>query len=398
MLTLALALALNLGPTMGGPPVAAVASSGTVIDYTTSFALTGPATAAQCTNAAVTTTEGGAITVSRASTSYCQKDDGSYVLIDANKLVVEAEGLRTEFSSTNRVANSVTQNATWDLTGGGVGVTLTGTVADPWGGTTAQKWATLAGGGYLESPAFTITGTSAVMSLWAQNDDPAVTATVVLRDTTAGVNRCTISVNPSTSYSTTMYARPSCSSAVIVSGNSHKVRIFPGGASGDGTGFIATGVQVEPGITVKTSYIPTSGTAVTRAADVVTTTTADNSTAGCIKATFKATSPSFPQHIFSRSTDLAVFNNTTSFFSSDGTNTAQSPGVSNVTDRSVPLRVQWGGSSLRAELDSNTGTATSFDGSMGSGTTLYIGSNSGVQVYQGWIKALKFSTSTAGCL
>lgn len=400
MLSLVLTFALGLSPSMAGPPNAAVGTSEAFFDYTTSAYLTGPATAAQCTNAAVTTTEGGTITASRASTSYCQKDNGTYVLIDANKVVVEADGIRTEPASSNRVANSVDQNSTWDLTGGGTGVTLvTSSAADPLGGTTAQKWATAADGGYLFSPAFTITGTSAVLSAWVINEDLTNAALLILRDSTAGVNRCTITIPANTtSYATTMSGRPSCFSSAIVSGNNHIVRFFPGGLSAPGAGAIAWGVQVEPGITTKTSYIPTSGTAASRAADAITVTTADNSASGCVGATIKAAAPAFPQRLASRSGDVAAINATSQIFTADGTNTVfTGGGVSNITDRSVPWRVQWGGGSLSASLDTVGVGSGSFDGSMGSGTTLYIGSNSGVQNFHGWTKALKFSTSRTGC-
>jgi hypothetical protein len=174
------------------------------------------------------------------------------------------------------------------------------------------------------------------------------------------------------------------------------LRIYPGGTGGQGT-IVFWGPQVEPTLTTMTSFIATGGGAASRAADVVSTTITDFSTAGCIRATIRPMSPGFPQRIFTHSADLAAFNNTVSIFTGDGTNTINSPNVSNMTGRSVPLRVQWGASGLRADLDGSLGTAGSFDGAHGAGTTLGIGNNSGVQVFHGWFKNIKVSTDPAGC-
>lgn len=389
MLSLALTFALGLSPSMAGPPNAAVGTSETYFDYTTSIFLTGPSLVNQCTNGVVTTTEGVTITATRASAAYCQNGSGATALIDANKVVVEPDGIRTEPASSNRVAYSEAIAANWTLTN----LSYTGNVADPIGGGTAEQFDTTSAGGNAKSPTFTITGTSAVMSAWHQASS---TGSLILRDTTAGADRCTITLSPA--GFTSMYARSSCSSSSITSGNNHQVWWFPGGAAGSATEASLFGAQVEPVLTTKTSYIPTAGTAASRAADVITITTANNSTSGCVSATIKATAPAFPQRLASRANDVAALNATSQIFTYDGTTTVfTGGGVSNITDRSVPWRVQWGGGSLSASLDTVGTGSGSFDGTMGSGTTLYLGSNSGVQVFQGWTKALKFSTSRTGC-
>lgn len=391
MISLALSLALGLSPTMAGPSGSAVNGS-IFVDATNSLYLTAPNAAAQCANANITTDQGGAVTVTRASTTLCQKADLTYVTISANKPVVEADGLRIEPSSTNRVAYSEALEANWTLTN----ATKFTNIADPLGGSLAEQFDCSIAGCSVKSPTFTITGTSAVLSAWTANEG-AVAGTLVLRDTTAGADRCTITIATSSAFASTHYGRPSCNSSAITSGNNHQVWFFPGGAAGMGAGVTVWGVSVEPGVTIKTAYIATSGTAVTRAADVITTTITDNSSAGCSGATFKALSPGFPQRLLTKGADFAAFQSSTQLYLNDSTLSRTSPSVTDLTGRSVAYRSQWSGSLMRIDLEGNTGTTAAFDGSMGAGTTVYIGSNSGVQVFQGWVYALKFSTSPTGC-
>jgi hypothetical protein len=350
-------------------------------------------TASECTNANITTTQGGAVTVSRASSSYCQKSDNSYVLIGSNLPVVEPAGLRIEPAATNLVAYSTDLFTGWAATN----VSRFTIQTDPMGGSSADQWDDTAAGGSLESPQFVVSSTSAVLSSWTYNEG-GVNATLVLRDTTAGVDRCTITITAGSAFQTTMTGRASCSSSALVSGHNHVVQLFPGGVAGTGSGVSVWGVQVEAGSTTKTSYIATNGAAATRAADVITTTITSIAAAGCVSGTIKAVAPAFPQRLITAGADIAAINSNTAIFSSDATNTVFASST-DITGRSVPFRVQWGGTALRADLDGVTGTPGSFDGSMGAGaTTMYLGSNSGVQVFNGWLKALKVGSSASGCL
>lgn len=390
MLSLALALTLAQSPSMAGAPVAAVAARS--LDYSVSMYLTGPATAAQCTNAAITTDQSGAVSVTRASTAWCETDAGNMSVIDNDKAVVEADGLRVEASSSNRVADSEALSVNWTASNATTGAERGGP-----DGSTVVTLSTSAAGGYYESVAFTITGTSAVASMWVAGSGSESYA-FVLRDTTAGADRCTASGTAPASF-TTMRARPSCAaSGTIVSGNNHVLRVFPGGVAGEATDVGFWGAQVEPALTTKTSYIKTTGTAATRAADNVSITTPSVVAAGCFSATVYATAPAFPGRIASNPNVIAGYNHAASIFSNDGTNTVNSNAVASMAGRSATVRVLWSGTSLQNGLDGLLGTAGTFDTSMGSGTTLYLGSTSGTSQYLGgWLKKVKVGTSGAGC-
>jgi hypothetical protein len=147
-----------------------------------------------------------------------------------------------------------------------------------------------------------------------------------------------------------------------------------------------------------TSYIQTTGTAVTRNADNISLTASGIASAGCFSATILATAPNFPQKIATNPDTIAGYNNTASVFANDGTNTTNSNNVSNMTGLSTTVRVLWGGSAIQLGLNGTMGTAGTFDGSMGTGSTFYLGSNGGAsQFMNGWIKNIKIGTSNTGC-
>lgn len=393
----ALAIALlALSPSMAGPPLVAVHGS-TVIDYTASIFLTGPATAAQCTDAAVTTDQGNAITVSRASSAYCQKTDGTYVLVGSNKLVVEPDGLRVEPGSTNRVAFSEALNGNWTATT----ITKFQNIADPAGGGTAEEFDDTSSGGNLKSPTFTITGTSAVLSAW-YNHSGVVDGILKLRDTTASADRCTITLTHLTgNFTGTMAARSNCNSSGIVSGNNHQVWFYPGGTGGSASGVSVWGVQVEPGLVVKTSYIPTSGTAASRASDDVSITVTDFDGRGCVRASVTNTTSTYQGGVvrwFNASGGSPLGTTATTTLSMHDNATAATLTVSDVSNRTTTARSQWSGTSMFIESGGSTGTAGTFDGTMGTGGVLTLGSSgAGGAAIGAWMKAIKYSTSPGGC-
>jgi hypothetical protein len=394
MLALALALTLSQSPTMGGVPVSVIGRSAPA-DYTTSLYLVDPAGAALCADANITTDQAAAITVTRATTTTCEVTAGDIRSISANKPSIESDGLNVWPSSANRVDYSEELSIRWTPTNATTG-TVTGTSPMD---TEVVPLVTSSAGGYYQSNVFTITGTSAVLSIFVLSESGAQSVNAVLRDTTAGADRCTISATAPTTWAA-MRSRPSCNSASITSGNNHVVRVYPGGTAGSSSGDVYFwGAQVEPGITSKTPYIPTAGTAATRNADNITTTVAAANAAGCFSTTFYATVAAFPTTIASNPATLANFNNTTSMLANDGTNTATSNSVSSMSGRSESVRLIWSGASMQLGLGGSMGTAATFDGTMSGGlTTLYIGSLSGSSRFLGgWIKRLKFGTDGTGC-
>lgn len=357
--------------------------------------------ASECTNANIATTQGTTVSVARASTSICQKTDGTYVVISANKPVVEGAGLRIEPASTNLLAYSDDLSA-WTATNVTMYGPVTSSASLPPGsaGTgTLQEWDTSASGGYLESDSFVINSTSAVLSSWTYSLG-SETAVLILRDTSANANRCTISIGAAHDFESTMTGRKSCSSASITSGNTHVARLYPGGLAGTGSAVSVYGVQVEAGRTSKTSYMATSGSTATRNGDAVSVVITDNSTAGCASAYIKALTPSSSQRLFVKGSDMLSLNAVSQVYSGDGTNTVfTGGGASDITGRTVPVRVTWSvATGIALNLDNAASGTGSFDGTMGSGTTLYIGNNTGVvHFFDGWMKAIKVGSTTTGC-
>lgn len=366
---------------------------GGLIDYVTSLYLTGPTSGQICADALLTTDQGGAITVTRASVAWCQPASGNLAQINDHRAVIEADGIRVEGSSSNNVPQSEGLSVNWTATSA-----TTGTQRGGPDGSTVTSLSTTAAGGYYESAAFTITGTSAVASAWVAGDGTG-TYGFVLRDATAAVDRCTATGTPPASFPT-MHVRPSCvASGTIVSGNSHVVRVYPGGAAGSGTNVSFWGVSVEPGLTVKTSYIKTSGTAASRAATVVSLTPSSMSTAGCASAsaTYGAAVPAGSRWVAGVGNNAAIYGiNATSGGFFDGTNNIVAT-VSSMASRTVVGRSQWVGAASSVSLD---GVAASggFDGTVDL-STVYLGAQSnGTTPLNGWLKKLKLSTDPNGCI
>lgn len=389
----ALAIALlALSPTMAGPPVAA---RGSVVDATASIFLAAPTTAQQCTNGAVTTDQSGTITVSRASSSYCQKADGTYVLIGSNKLVVEPSGFRVEPASSNRVPQSIVSDTNWT----GSNATSNGQVADPMGGTDAYEWEATSNGGFVvNNDAFTAGATSGRLSVWVNGVGGGQTVAFRLRDTTAGADRCTGTVTVGVAW-TTQALRASVACSGLTSGNNHVVRLYPGGTGSVGTAQFF-GVQFEPSLSAMTSYIPTAGTTASRAADDVSITVADFDAKGCVSASVTSTTATYQAGVmrwfngsggsplgFASSIQLTMHDNAT----------AATLDVSDVSNRTTSARSQWSGTSMFIQSGGSTGTAGTFDGTMGTGGALTLGSASGVAAIGGWMKAVKFSPDPSGC-
>lgn len=390
MLSMLVALALSQNTaTMSGIPPRQLA-----LDFTQTILMTIPGTL--CAGTDLTTDQAGAVTVSRNNTAYCQTAT-TITTVSANKPRIEATGILVEPGSSNRVTQSEDLSSFWSSSGATEDETFTA----PDGTSTALAISTASAGDYYESPSFTISSTSAVASVFAMHAVAGAQAYAFrLRDTTAGADRCTGTGTTSATAFVwpVMNLRASCSSTGIVSGNTHVLRVYPGGVAGSGTAVAFWGAQVEPGRTVMTSYIKTAGAAASRAADNVTFTTTSNVAAGCASAYATGTTEASGRVLTTGNGDVIGIASTTQFFANDGTTTITAPATTSYVNNPTWMKTSWSGSTFRI-YSGNTGNSTSgsFDGSMGQ-TTYYIGSNQSVLQYlNGNIQKIKVSTDPAGC-
>ncbi len=372
-----------------------------VVDDFFTYLLSAPALGSQCTGNDAESDQATAITVTRASAAYCTKSDGTMVQMGDDVAREELDGLLVEGGKTNPVIrNQAMDNVAWTYSN--VTVPTADTVASPTGATDAELLAGTGAGGYAESTAFVISNTQAAVSAYVQAVSGTQATAIILRDTTAGVDRCTGTITASTtwSYSGATDTLLRCASATVVSGNTHVVRIYPGGVAGTGS-VRAWCAQAEAGSEVTTSCIPTAGTAVARAADSVSFTAAQSiNTAGCASAKILG------QDTFNMAggivTSIAgsaltvVHHRASGYF--DGTTSATS-GLSSTTMRGVAttVRTKWSSSTGTLYCGDSTLATAAFDGSMQSGT-MYIGSNVGASSFlNGRIRAIRLNTDPGGC-
>lgn len=349
-----------------------------------------------CTGALLTTEQGGAVTVSRASTATCIDTNNAIMTeVSSNRAVVNANGIRIQSESTNRVPVSHPLSGSWSSSS----VTHDGDVVGGMSAADASVYSTTSAGGFVESGSFTISSTSAVLSAYVW--DPATSGTletaVELYDTTAGASRCTFTTVPAGATVNVYVSPPYCSSTGIVSGNTHVVRAYPGGKTGDGTQVAFWGVQVEPGRTTPTGLIPTSGTAASRAADNITFTATGNSATGCASAHVLLEYVAGSENILSTNNgNVLAVAATNRFFASDNTNTQFGPVISDIRGVSTYAKSSWGGSALTVHSPSDSASG-SFDGSIGD-TGYHLGSNVSVLQYlNGYARCIKVSTDSNGC-
>ncbi len=154
-------------------------------------------------------------------------------------------------------------NASWTKTN--VTVTANQAVA-PDGATTMDSLQSTVAGGFVESTASTAPQNKAVASVYVKTAAGTQAGKLVLRDTTAGADICTVTFTATTT--TTRYWCRTSGGATVT--NNHTLRLYPG-STGTGTmlmwgaqlWFSSTGVPL-------VRYVPTAGTSVNSAQDVVT--------------------------------------------------------------------------------------------------------------------------------
>lgn len=203
------------------------------------------------------------LTFSRSSSAMCTKRDGTMVFLTANKPRLQGEGLLMETGSTNlAIRSEAFDDVAWTKTN--VTVTANSTVS-PDGATTGDTLQSTVNGGLVESTMAVIAGgvTWGAASVYLRTTAGTQAFALALRDTTAGADRCT-----ATGTATTTWTRFYCASRTVVGGNSHSLRIYPGGTGSTGT-VVGWGAQTEAATNAvgASSYIPTAGTSVARTAD-----------------------------------------------------------------------------------------------------------------------------------
>lgn len=353
----------------------------------------------ECTGSSLSGTKGQALTFTRASSAYCTKSDGTMVLLTNDQPRLETHGFLIEEARTNLTIRSEEFNSGWTCTN--VTVTANSTAA-PDGVTDADTLSTAVAGSYCESTAFTITGANAAASLYVRTTSGTQAGAYVLRDTTAGADRCTGSFTASTTWA----RRTDCTSAAISTGNSHVLRVYPGGVAGTGT-IVAWGAMTETpsagGVSASTSYVATAGTSASRSADIASFGAAYAPTAEfSIAMTARGTNPNNGYLFDTRAgtgATAVLFNGAPHRmygFASSGSSTPETNVVwSPATDYRVSLVRQ--GTNLTLSMDA-TSVTTATTGASGTTTALNLLRNFGSsQFLNGHIRALCVSDQSGVC-
>jgi hypothetical protein len=170
---------------------------------------------------------------------------------------VTARGLGAFSGATNSALWSESfDNAAWTKTN----ATVTANAAvSPDGLVRAETIATTLAGGFIESSAVAVSTSAASASVWVRSAAGSQVGTLLIRDTTAGADRCSASFTATVDWQRVIVR---CEYPSLTSSNNHVMRLLPGGAGG-GT-IEAWGAQFDANaIGTATSYVYTEGTAVT---------------------------------------------------------------------------------------------------------------------------------------
>lgn len=326
-------------------------------------------------------------------------------LLTTGMPIVTGLGVLLEGARTNLVIRANEFDTGWS-TAGGLGLTVSANAGEsPTGVFDAEFIQSNVGGGdgneYLQSTALVPGQTTGTASVWIKNSNSGELAQVVVRDTTAGIDRATCTGFALSSN----WTRFSCNATGLTSGNNHVLRIFPGSVSGPISvdGVYMWGAQFEaPLANFMTSNTTTTTASVARPNAAMTWSNAtDISTAGCatVTATF-GQSAQFGGSLISNGTEMIIgTTNSTTIRINDGTNSVTAT-VPDMTGRTVKLKASWSGSTMKimsiTDGVSSTGT---FDGSFSSTATMHAGRTSAASGYgNAWLRYIKLGTKTAGCV
>lgn len=397
-------------------------------DYTDSWLVGGAGLSSQCTNATYTTTGGQTLAITRATTKYCAKSDGTLVLLSANKVAVEADGLLVEGSRTNLVLRSQEfDNAAWSSDSHAV-VTPNNVVAPD--GTMTADTVTLVAGATAgqayryQALANESSGTKYTRSVYVKAGTvqyvglvgPYSAGSVYSIFTLSGAGSVANSGGAigqidrlgSTAWyriQTRITAASNTTSFLTLSIGDTAVHAIPFNAwTAAGTeSVVFWGAQMEVGLTAS-SQIPTTTTAVASSPDLVSTVpTPSISAVGCVAVTFLSTADSDAARLVGTSTAVApiilglsidVPQNVGGFWFDVSHKALAS--TTNRTGLSTVARSYWvsGGligadfNGVTATPDTNTGLDLS---------TIYLGSSASDFWFFGHLKDIKWGQSTTGC-
>lgn len=357
------------------------------------------------------TLEGGAgetLTLTRASSAYCNDGDG-LVLLSDNEPRVEATGLKVEGAATNLILQSETLGTTW--TEGSVTVTDDTTVAP--NGTTTADTITVDSDGATRSLSqpFTATAARHTLSCWALATETATSASVGILQSTFVAQTGTILHGPGSisgtnlqeiaDLSTTEATRFAITTDGALSAATARVFVYPDNSltqvAGDAVVF--WGCQVEAG-TRATSYIPTVGTQETRPLDAasVAQPAALTDTAGCVALTVTADAVAASSRILGfGATNYLGFASTTTVNLHDGTNTVTATLGSSAVGRSVRLVATWTGTTMTVTEVGETEASGTYDETLLDDPIYFMADSGGTNLTPGTISDVVFGASPEAC-
>jgi hypothetical protein len=370
---------------------------------------------------ALSGSKGQTVTTTRASNKTCTKADGTLVYLGNNQPCVETAGVLVEGASTNLLLQSGDlSNVAWSVNNSGSSnpVVTANACAAPDGTTTAARVDLPSLSTSTQAQLFQAFSTSGgTASLWVRSYDGVSTGTAQLY--TLGTANWNKNVNYTGTWTRFGNTNPGATS-YFVFGQSNGVTAFSGDtppSSASARSVCVWGAQGE-GLQFFTSYIPTTTTSASRAADVVSVANpfVNGDTKFC--AAFSATPAGGASWALGTT---RVFANTSGNFASNGSlnwwvATFNAPSV-DVLD-SAGNDVSYNGATLSDSLkhrfnfctqkpstttyqiDSSAPVGSVSGSTLGTLTqagTLYLGSANGGSPFNGWMSDVCLANQAGSC-
>jgi hypothetical protein len=353
--------------------------------------------ATECAGSNVASDDGSATAITHTNatvTRYCTKSDGTLVAMTANQPRLTNAGLLVEGGRTNIQVRSSEFNQ-WTCTN--VTTPTANTHADPVGTTTAEILTTTSSGGFCNGPSdFTPSQTTGAFSLYVRTASGTQNFSIVARDNFASADRTTTC---SITQATTTWQLTKCHVTGMTSANVHHIRVYPGTAAGSGS-LVVWGAQFEVpsvGAAFVTSPIPSTNTSLARSNDAFSwTNPTDISTQGCLAATVTFNTATGGTFLSNGTEKMMGSGSATTITANDGTNTVTAT-VSDVTNRTIDIKVKWSGSTMTVVADGVTASGT-FDGAFSSTATMHVGRQTTASGYaNAHIKQIKVGSDPEAC-